>query len=468
MNAHVEFHEQLNQQVNVQQVHLQGFTPDQVAQVVDQRDRTHAAELCLVQERAAVAAAAMATAAVAETRSEAERLHHDEVNRVERENEARLLSLQQQAHAAVVNIEAQRIHLASQLEDAMARESLVQAEVRRIEQLLHVQQNTSSGIANPAPFLPGLSSMSPPRDLPLSSPTPFVSHNPTDSAAGPSQTNQGPWAQPRQADAALHAVSQRRSEQPLSSEIPTVAGSPAVLSGRQTQFYELSPVSVATEFGHSAASPAPTGRASGIPFPSGFGTSVPSGAGGIGAPSGAAVPRLGAATSVPSGAGGMRAPIGGAATHVPSGAGDMNALRCRRCQTVLRPMARFCDICGFALSEAAGYRSDATMTGPTGSSHGQDVGRTGIGASQAAAPANCTPTTSPHTVVCGAPGRHETFVHDSGRDLWPNSAEVVPLGDGDHQEPLSSRAPALIGCLCRVQGGTDHSGHSGPPPILSK
>ena len=115
MNAHVEFHEQLNQQVNVQQVHLQGFTPDQVAQVVDQRDRTHAAELCLVQERAAVAAAAMATAAVAETRSEAERLHHDEVARVERENEARLLSLQQQAHAAVVNIEAQRIHLASQL-----------------------------------------------------------------------------------------------------------------------------------------------------------------------------------------------------------------------------------------------------------------------------------------------------------------------------------------------------------------
>ena len=148
--------------------------------------------------------------------------------------------------------------------------------------------------------------MSPPSDLPLSSPTPFVSHNPTDSAAGPSQTNQGPRAQPRQAVAAPHAVHMRGGEQPLLSETPTVANTPAVVSDRQPQFFELSPVSVATEYGQFAASPvpnllqvthAPTGGASSS-------TGVPK--------AGAAVSRLETATSVPkAGSDGRHAPIGG-------------------------------------------------------------------------------------------------------------------------------------------------------------
>ena len=74
-------------------MHLQGLSPDQVAHVVDQRDRTHAAELCLVQQRAE----AMARSAVTETRSEAERLHREAVERMTRENEARLRSLQNEA-----------------------------------------------------------------------------------------------------------------------------------------------------------------------------------------------------------------------------------------------------------------------------------------------------------------------------------------------------------------------------------
>jgi hypothetical protein len=245
---------------------------------------------------------------------------------------------------------------------------------------------------------------------------------------------------------------------------PSVPHVPVVGSGIQTQFFELSPVSVATEFGLSAASPAPIVGASGIAAP------VVGAAIGIGAlVEAAAVPFAGAASPVPAeGAGGMRAPVEGAAASGPSGTGDMHASRCRRCQTVPGPMARFCDICGFALSEAAGYRSDATVTGPTGSSHGQEVGRsfvqTGIRASQASAPVCSPPTTSHHNFVCGAPGRHETFVHDSARDLWPNSAEVVPLGDGDHKEPLSSRAPALIGCLCRAIPTTQVSQDNHPSP----
>ena len=43
MASHVVHHEQFNQQVDVQHVHLQGLSPEQVSQVVDHRDCTHAA-----------------------------------------------------------------------------------------------------------------------------------------------------------------------------------------------------------------------------------------------------------------------------------------------------------------------------------------------------------------------------------------------------------------------------------------
>ena len=116
--THVEFHEQLNQQVNVQQVNLQGFSPEMVSQVVDQRDRSHAAELNLVRERAT----AMAAAAVSTTAAEAESRHRVVVDSVNQQNEARLHELRVHAQQTVSE-------LASQLESARQREISVQQEV---------------------------------------------------------------------------------------------------------------------------------------------------------------------------------------------------------------------------------------------------------------------------------------------------------------------------------------------------
>ena len=79
----------------------------------------------------------------------------------------------------------------------------------------------------------------------------------------------------------------------------------------------------------------------------------------------------------------------------------MRAFRCRRCQTELRPNARFCDVCGYASSsdtvppnlEQCG-RLGATVTGPTGSSHGHDGLGYSSDAARVSAPGCSTPTTN--------------------------------------------------------------------------
>ena len=97
-----------------------------------------------------------------------------------------------------------------------------------------------------------------------------------------------------------------------------------------------------------------------------------------------------------------------AARAPTGGAGDMHAFRCRRCQTELRPNAKFCDVCGHASPSETAHpnldqcsRLGATVTGPTGPSHRHDGFMYPIDAARVSAPGCSTPTTSHHNFGLG-------------------------------------------------------------------